>query len=145
MNKLFLLIMPLFLFAQMLQIGDDIIPITLKSQHDKKQTLTENGIWIIAWDKESTKVANKFFDTKIMPKNINLLIDISQVPSGIFNLFVLPNMKIFKHQILLSFDEKYNITLPYKEGSLTILHIEDKTITQIQFAQNQAQLKEALK
>jgi hypothetical protein len=129
----------------MLEVGDSVNPITLKSQHDKEHTLLKDGMWIITWDKEQTKIANKYFENVKMREDVNLIVDVSQVPSGIFTLFVLPNMRDYKHAILLSFNEAYNLTLPYKEGSLTILHIKDKIVSKIEFLETQEELEETLK
>ncbi|MBU0720079.1 hypothetical protein KJ877_01915 [bacterium] len=147
MRILFILALALVVFAaaQMLQVGDSVKPVKLKSQHDKQYTLVEDGMWIITWDKKTTGIANKYFEKNHMPKNVNLLVDVSQVPSGIFNLFVLPNMRYYTHAILLSYDELYNVTLPYKENSITLISVKDKNIDSISFVKSEKELKEALK
>ena len=125
----------------MLQVGDDITPIELKSQHDKQHQLTQIGIWIITWDKSTIAVANNFFDTYKMPLHVNLIVDVSQIPSTVLNLFVLPKIRDYKHDILLSYDEIYNVTLPYKEEHLTILHVKSKKIIKIEFLKTKNELK----
>ena len=145
MKKLLLLLLPIFLVAKMLQVGDNIKPIEIKSQHDKKHQLIQNGIWIITWDKTSTAIANNYFDTYNMPSNVNLIVDVSQIPSGILNLFVLPRMRHYSHEVLLSYDEVYNVTLPYKEECLTILHVNNKKIQKIEFIKTENELKKLFK
>ncbi|MBD3824007.1 MAG: hypothetical protein IE916_05810 [Epsilonproteobacteria bacterium] len=145
MKRLIFLLLPLFLFAQMLQVGDAVVPITLTSQHEKEQKLNSNGKWVVTWDKESTRLANEYFAKFHMPRNVQMIVDVSQVPSGIFNLFVLPNMRNYSHAILLSYDETYNATLPYQEGFVTILTIKESKILKIDFAEDEASLKELLK
>ena len=86
---------------------------------------------LCTWDKATTKVANQYFDQHKMPDNLNLIVDTSQIPSGIFSLFVKPRMKSYRHHILLSFDEKYNLTLPFKEEMLTLLYIKDAKVKKI--------------
>ena len=125
----------------MLQVADSVTPVKLNSQHDKEHKLTQNGIWIVTWDKTTTATANNFFDTYKMPSHVNLIVDVSQVPSGILNLFVLPKMKRYNHDILLSFDEIYNVTLPYKEDYLTILHVKNKKITKLEFLKTESELR----
>lgn len=144
MKKLLLLFLPLLMYAGMLQVGDNVQTVELISQHEKKSTLIRDGIWVITWDKESTKIANIYFEKFDMSGNIQMIVDVSQVPSGILNLFVLPRMRGYKHEILLSYDEAYNLTLPYQEDALTILHIKDAKVAQIDFAQNEEELKALL-
>jgi hypothetical protein len=144
MKKLFLLLLPLFMSAQMLQVGDIVQAIELTSQHEKKSTLFHDGIWIVTWDKESTRIANVYFEKYGMKSDTQMLVDVSQVPSGILNLFVLPRMRGYKHEILLSHDEVYNLTLPYKENALTVMHIKDNKVEKIDFAQDEEELKALL-
>ncbi len=144
MKTLLLLLLPLYLMAQTLHVGDRVSPVTLLSQHDKEFTLVQNGIWVITWEKTGTSTANKFFQKEAPHKNVQLIVDLSQAPSGILSLFIMPNMRRYSHPILLSFDEAYNRTLPYKEGFITVLYIQNKVIQKIKFVQTQKQLKKAL-
>jgi hypothetical protein len=45
----------------------------------------------------------------------------------------------------LSYDEVYNLALPYEENAVTILHLKDGKIEQIDFAQNEEELKALLR
>jgi hypothetical protein len=144
MTKLFSLFLPLFLSAQMLQVGDFTNPLELSSQHEKKILLSKDGVWVITWDKESTRLANQYFEKYGLKENTQMLVDVSQVPSGILTLFVLPRMRGYKHEILLSYDEAYNQTLPYEENAVTILHLNDSKVDKIDFAQTQEELKTLL-
>lgn len=107
--------------------------------------LTRDGKWVVTWDKETTRLANEYFAKFHMPKGVQMIVDVSQVPSGIFNLFVLPNMRDYSHAILLSYDEAYNVKLPYQEGFVTILTIKDSKIAAIDFAEDAAGLERLLK
>ncbi|MCD6432530.1 MAG: hypothetical protein J7L21_00670 [Sulfurimonas sp.] len=142
MIKIFLLLLPLLLNAQILKIGDSVTPVVIKSQHDKAYRLTENGIWIVSKEKSTTKIANEYFKNSYIPKNINLIMDTTQVPFGLFDFFVLPSLQNYKHPILLSFDEEYNDALPYKENHLAILHIKKGKLIKITYLQNLSSFKE---
>jgi len=138
------LLLPFLLSAQILQVGERINAVTLNSQHEHKTLLMQNGVWVIGWDKETTKMANVYFEKYGMKRSEQLLIDVSQVPSGILNLFVLPRMRGYKHEILLAHDELYNKTLPYKENAVTVLHLKDAKIQSIEFAMDEEELKNLL-
>lgn len=136
--------LPIYLMAEILKIGDEVKIIKLKSQHDREYTLKENGVWIITWDKLTTRSANQYFRDNNISNETNLIVDVSQAPYGIFNLFILPDMQRYSHPILLSYDEIYNRTLPYKEEHLTLLKIENKIITNISFIKNKEEIGEFL-
>ena len=129
----------------MLQVGDTSKSVTLQSQHERSCTLLEDAIWIVAWDKATTRLANEYFQKHSMKQNEQLLIDVSQVPTGILNLFVLPRMRSYKHEILLAHDEIYNRTLPYKENAITLLSIKKGKVEKIDFAEDEEELQALLR
>ncbi len=145
MKTLFLLLFSLLLSAQMLEVGEKVQSVALTSQHDQEIKLTENGFWIIGWDKETTALANEYFYKHTMKTDQNMIVDVSQIPSGIFSMFVAPKMQRFSHPILLSYDEAYNLTLPYKDGYVTLLKLQDATIEAIYFVETQEELEKLLK
>jgi hypothetical protein len=128
-----MLLFSLLLSAKMLEVGERVESVTLTSQHDQKVKLVEAGVWVIGWDKETTALANEYFYKHKIKKDQNMLVDVSQIPSGIFSMFVAPKMKRFSHPILLSYDEAYNLTLPYKDGFVTLLSLKDAKIEAIYF------------
>jgi hypothetical protein len=129
----------------MLQVGDSVNSIKLKSQHNKEYTLVKNGIWIITWDKATTRIANQYFNEHKMPKNLNLIVDTSQIPSVLFSLFAKPSMENYRHPILLSFDEKYNLTLPFKKDMITLLYIKGSRVNKIIYIKDIDELEETFK
>ena len=145
MKILLLLWLPLLLCAKMLEVGEHVEIRTLTSQHEQKIKLVSDGFWIIGWDKETTALANEYFYKHKMKQDQNMLVDVSQIPSGIFSMFVAPKMKRFHHPILLSYDEVYNLTLPYKDGYITLLKLQDATIEAIYFVEAQEELEKLLK
>lgn len=145
MRFLLVLLLPFFLHAKMLEVGESVVIQTLASQHEQKFTLPKSGIWIVTWDKLTTRSANEYFKKHPMPKDVSLIVDVSQVPFGIFGMFVKPDMQKYAHPILLSFDETYNRTFPYKEGNLTVLVVENQILQKILFLENQEDLEKFFK
>ncbi|MCD6259941.1 MAG: hypothetical protein J7J31_10120 [Helicobacteraceae bacterium] len=145
MKILFLLLFSLLLWGKMLEVGEKVQSVYLTSQHDQKIKLTENGFWIIGWDKETTALANEYFYKHKIKKDQNMLVDVSQIPSGIFSMFVAPKMKRYSHPILLSYDEAYNLTLPYKDRYVTLLSLKDAKIEAIYFVDTLEELEKLLK
>ena len=145
MKIIIILSLSLFLYANNIGTWDEVNPIILESQHNKKHQLLSNGIWIIASDKENTKLVNEYFKKSEIPNSVNFIMDTTRIPAFLFDLFVLPKIQKYKHTVLLSHNKKYNATLPYKENFVTILFIKNKIVTRIEFIQNEKALKKLLK
>ncbi len=148
MNYLFLLLFPLLLSAQTLHVNNKIPPISIEDQFEKSYVLGDEALWIIAWDKETTALANSYASKHAIfmnPKKAIVLVDTSQIPSGIYALFVRSKMQSYSHPIMQSFDEAYNKQLPYKALHVTILHLKDSVITSIEFADTLKSLEHLLK
>lgn len=128
MRIIFLLLFALILSAQTLQVGEKVTSTTLKSQHDKEYKLLNNGYWLIAWDKGPTKIANEYFKKNKMPKNLNFIVDTTQIPFGLFSLFAKSKLKKYKHPVLLNFDDDFTHALPFKNKNLTLLHLRDAKV-----------------
>lgn len=147
--KLWLLVLlPLLLGAALLQEGDSVTPVSLPDQFDEQHNIGSERYWIIAWDRETTRIANFFFEkhySLLTRKHAALLVDVSQTPSGIMSLFVMPRMQSYEHPILLSADETYNLTLPYQDGKLTVLTLKEGRIEAVAFAADGEELGRLLK
>lgn len=129
----------------MLNVGDEIELKEISDQHGKSHKLKENQTLVITWDRETTAIANNFFDGKselFTDEKVAMIVDVSQTPEGIMTLFVMPRMKSFKHPILLSYDEAFNLTLPYKDEKITLLKVKEGKVEKIDFLNSQEELKQ---
>ena len=133
--------------AEMLKVGDSIVPITIKDQFDREHKIGSESQWVVTWDKMTTRYANTYFEknSSLLDQNLSrMIVDVSQTPSGIMSLFVLPRMRSYNHPILLSYDEKYNLQLPYKEERLTVLFLDEGTVERIEYVEDEAELEKIL-
>jgi hypothetical protein len=131
----------------MLKMGDLIELKEIVDQYGKTHKLKENQTLVITWDKETTAIANNYFDEKIAffkNEDIAMIVDVSQTPEGIMNLFVMPRMRSYDHPILLSYDENFNLTLPYEDQKVTILKIRNMKVEEINFAEDENKLETSL-
>jgi len=133
MKSFIIFFLPFLLSASIIKVGDTLTPKKLESQYDKKHELVENGLWIISYNKNSSNTVNKYFTKHPFTKNISFIVDAAQIPSILFIFFAKPKMKKYKHPILLSFDEDYNLTLPKKEGFITILTVQNGVLKKIEY------------
>lgn len=136
----------LSIFAQSFSDNARVLDMSLSDQFDRREKLRADGIWLIGWDKESTALINNYVDShKAVQKKLHVIVDTSQIPSGIFTLFVKPNFQAYRHAIYLSFDEHYNKKLPYKEGYATYLLLDRGVIQKIEYFATQKRLESLLK
>jgi hypothetical protein len=134
------------LFAEQLKVSDNISMPKIVNQHEVSYDGNFSKNVIFTWDKESTQIANNVFDSdKNLTKESMLIVDVSQTPSMVMSFFVLPKFKEYTHDIYLSYDEKYNVKIPYKDGCLTSLHVEKNKIKDIKFPCNEEELIKSLK
>lgn len=145
MKRILFLFISILLSANIIGVWDEIKPISLKSQHNKQHQLLSDGIWVIASDKENTKLVNEYFKNSHIPTNVNFIMDTTRIPAFLFDIFVLPKIQKYKHTVLLSHDEEYNEALPYKEDFITILFIRNKIVTNIKFINTTKELEELFK
>jgi hypothetical protein len=142
--KLLLLLLPLLLSAEMLKVGDSVASMKIEDQFGKSHKVGKESFWVVTWDKMTTRRANRFFDGHrelIAQGDAAMIVDVSQTPSGILSLFVLPRMRSYDHTILMSHDAAYNRDIPYEEEQITVLQLKAGKIAAIGFAADEAALE----
>ena len=141
-------LLPLALAAQMLSVGDSVAPRVLQDQFEQPHRVGGEKIWVVTWDKATTRIANDYFEkdpSLLISKEAAMIADFSTIPAGILSLFVMPRMQSYtNHAMLLSYDEAFNATLPYREGFITLLYLEQGKIVKIGYAENEKTLAEML-
>lgn len=120
----------------------------MTDQFERKHRVGSEKIWVVTWDKATTRIANDYFEkdpSLLISKEAAMIADFSTIPSGILSLFVMPRMQSYtNHAMLLSFDKAFNARLPYREGSITLLYLEDGKIVKIDYAESEKTLAEML-
>ncbi|MDX1295783.1 MAG: hypothetical protein R3302_05940 [Sulfurimonadaceae bacterium] len=145
--KFLLLLLPLLLTAETLMVGDVITPIDFPDQREKQHTVGHESVWVVTWDKMTTRHANLLFQAKpqlLREGQVAMIVDVSQTPSGIMNLFVLPRMRSYKHRILLGYDAAYNRSIPYSDGAITVLYLSDGKVLEVAYAEDGEALEKLL-
>jgi hypothetical protein len=149
MRWFLVMLLPLILYGEsLLQVGDQIVSRTLNDQFDTPHSIGKERIWVVTWDKLTTRTANGYFAAHpgmIRSGEAAMIVDISQTPGGILSLFVMPRMRSYDHPILMSSDVAFNRTIPYREGAITLLVFKSGKIARIGFASDDAALDAALR
>jgi len=121
-------------------------PFTLKDQFGKEHTVTTMPkIMIISFGKETGQLISSYFNELgseyLTNHDIKLIADVSGVPSLLRKTIIVPKMKKYNFEILLSTDKSFTEQFPKKDDKLTVLKIENNKIIDTIFVDSEAMLK----
>jgi len=121
-------------------------PFTLKDQFGKEHAITTMPkIMIISFGKETGQLISSYFNelgSEYLTKHdIKLIADVSGVPSLLRKTIIVPKMKKYNFEILLSTDKSFTEQFAKKDDKLTVLKIENGDIVDTIFVDSEAMLK----
>jgi len=121
-------------------------PFTLKDQFGKEHTITTMPkIVIISFGKDTGKLISSYFNELgqeyLTNHDIKLIADVSGVPSLLRKTIIVPKMKKYNFEILLSTDDSFTEQFDKKDDKLTVLKIENNEIVDTIFVDSEAMLK----
>lgn len=100
---------------------------------------------LIAFEKATGNTVNNLLNTKnkyYLQKNKAIFIaDVHRMPSVITSMFTLPKMKKYKHLIYLHYGDKFENAILHKDNMITVLHVNNRTITNISFISNKNEVE----
>jgi hypothetical protein len=133
----------------MIEQNSTINPFTLSDQFGKEHTLsTLPQLLICSFGKETGKLISSYFNAQeadyLAKNDIKLIADVSSVPSLLRSTFILPKMKKYSFEILISTQSDFSDQFPRKEDELTVLKLENGVVESITFVGNKAGLKESI-
>jgi hypothetical protein len=149
-RKLILLtLLCFFAKASTLKIDDKISNFSLPNQFDKIHTINDEiSIIIIAFQKEDAKLVNDFLSVKssdFLEKKHAVFIDnISKTSPIIVKLFTIPELRDYKYNVLLIYNENSKRFLE-QEGKITVYLIKDGLVKDIKYISSQEELEGVLK
>ena len=134
-----------------IKVGNILADFTIEDQFDKKHSLTNKTKKILfAFSKPTGHIVKVYLGTKpvdyLSSRDILFIADVSGMPKIIFNMFALSDMKESKYPMLLILDEK-NATRfrnENKKDFIMILSLDNKKITNIEYINNEDDLKKAI-
>lgn len=137
------------LFASSYDINDKISTFSLPDQFDKMHTINSDiSTIIVSFENHMSKKVNKFLakkDDEFLTKNHSIFIaNISNTPSILTKMFILPKMRDYKYPILLIYDKNNHIFLE-RDDKLTVYKLEKGLIKSIDFASTSYELERFFK
>jgi hypothetical protein len=130
----------------MIEQNSTVEPFTLNDQFGKEHRLEQMPkLLICSFGKETGKLISNYFNSQdsnyLTTHEIKIIADVSGVPSLLRSTFILPKMKKYSFEILISTESSFSEQFPQKEDELTILKIEDSTVKEVLFVADEAKLK----
>jgi len=131
---------------RMIEQKTTLEPFTLNDQFGKEHQLEKMPrLLICSFGKETGKLISSYFNAQesgyLEQHNIKLMADVSGVPSLLRKTIIIPKMKKYNFEILLSTESKFSKQFPTEEDKLTVLQIENNQIEKIFFVVDEAELK----
>lgn len=134
---------------KMIEQNSTIEPFRLNDQFGEEHRLEQMPkLLICSFGKETGKLISNYFNAQdanyLTKHNIKLMADVSSVPSLLRGTFILPKMKKYSFEILISTESKFSEQFPREEDKLTLLKLENGVVQEIVFVADEAGLKESI-
>jgi len=125
-------------FANGLEIGQKFPFESFENQHGKELVVTnDTKKLIVAFTKKQGEIVKEFLvENKgyLKSNDAIYLTDVSSVPSFVMSMFMLPKFQEYEYEMGLIKDEAKAQVIPVNGEQLTIIELNDLTITAISFA-----------
>ena len=133
----------------MIDINTTIEPFILEDQFGTQHNIqVRPKILICSFGKNTGQLISEYFGEKgkdyLNQYDIELIADVSHVPSLLRKTMIIPKMKKYSFEILLSSDKTFSEQFPHKEENLTILKLENGVVKEIIYAKDADELKDAI-
>jgi hypothetical protein len=117
--------------AELLAVGDVMVPYTLPDQFDQEHTLAESTrAVLIASEKKISQAINAWLGSKdegyLAEKRLEYVSDISPMPAPITKLFALPKMKKQTFPIILNRDDNFKDRYPRQDKKMALFLLDEK-------------------
>ncbi len=134
---LFAMLIPVSLFADVLQENGIFPNVKLKDQFEKEVVINaQTKHIIIAFNKAQGETMKAFLEANpnyLSDHNALYMMDATEVPSVIMSMFMMPKFKKYGYSVGLVEDKQTAQTLPKQNDKLTVLSLDNLRITQIDF------------
>jgi hypothetical protein len=133
----------------MIDINATIEPFTLNDQFGVEHNIQiRPKILICSFGKSTGKLISSYFNARdkeyLNKYDIELMADVSGVPSLLRKTIIVPKMKKYSFEILLSNDKTFSNEFPQKEDNLTIIKMKNGVVTEIIYCSNEDELRDAI-
>ncbi len=121
-------------------------PFKLNDQFGKEHSVESMPkIIVVSFGKDTGELIGNYFNAQdnnyLKKHDIKVIADVSGVPSILRKTIIVPKMKKYNFEILLSTDKEFTNQFSKKDGKLTVIKIENNQIIDTIFVDSQEMLK----
>lgn len=132
-----------------LTVGDELPRLGLEDQHDVAHPIgSDTKLLLFTRDMDSSDLVKEALAedgaAKLAAAHAVFVADISAMPSIITRIFALPSLRKRPYRMVLDRDGAATERFPAQEGRVTLLHLEERSITRIEYAGSVEQVAAAL-
>jgi hypothetical protein len=122
----------------------------LKDQHDAPGTIDdETRVVLFTRDMDASDFVEEALEgdgaAKLAAADAVFIANISRMPSIITKIFALPSLRKRPYRMLLDRDGETTANFPTKDEQVTVLHLEKRSITRVEFADSTDNVGEILR
>jgi len=129
-------------------IGKELPIYEFQDQFDKKHSLNSNVKKVIfVFAKPTGHLMRVYLDAKetdyLSKRDIDFIADVSGMPSIIFKMFALPDLKESKYSIMIIKDKEESklFRIEEQKNAIMIISLENKIVKSVKFVTNETDLK----
>ena len=144
-----LLCLPLWLGASPLEAGNTWPPLSLKDQNDQPVVIDSTTRHVIfAAEKSVSDMVSRTLGphgkASLLQAKAVYVADISGMPAVISRMFAIPKLRELSFSVGLVRDAALTNDVARRKGAATVITLDGGQIKQIQFAENEGQLRQVL-
>ncbi|MDD5718006.1 MAG: hypothetical protein PHW64_09455 [Sulfuricurvum sp.] len=134
------------MWAAPYKVGDTVALPLLKDQFSQVQKIDPSvRTYIMVFEKGTSALLNTYLSQQekgyLANNNAVVIADISQMPRFIATAFALPKMQKYTYPVVLIEDEELGLKFPAQEEKITVLSVQNKTITGIRYVSGVEELR----
>jgi hypothetical protein len=134
--------------SQGIVVGKELLPYTFIDQFDKEHSLTSDVKKVIfVFTKPTGHLMRVYLGLKeidyLDKRHIDFIADVSGMPSMIFKMFALPDLKNSQYPIMIIKDKKQSARFRNEEqkNAVMIISLDNKVVQNVKFVTNETDLK----
>jgi|SaaInl8_200m_RNA_FD_contig_21_2390968_length_554_multi_4_in_0_out_0_2 hypothetical protein len=146
-SLIFSLVCTLLFGLNVPKVGDSVLPVTLKTQFDKVEKITNDTEIILYFpDKTAYKIVEAFFKTQnkeyLALKKAVLIADVSAAPSFVISMFIKPNLRDLGHKVFVIDDDMSPVIFPSHLEEISVVRLREGKIVSMAYCKTLESFKE---
>lgn len=129
--------------------GQKVLPVSLPNQYGKSVTVgTDTRIILYVPDKKASNIVRELLDSKasdyVPAKKMAVVSDLSNAPSFVRTLFILPGLKAYEYDMLVIEDEFSLVIFKSELEKVSVIEVDNGIQKSVQMAASKEELEKII-